>query len=71
MQWKENLPRRLSFDTTYSHDNSYEWLQTILTDWTIIIPGASFSTLFALPNWPATGITRNGVKQWLEEKNRH
>ena len=64
----ERKPRRLSFDTTYSHDNIYDWLQTILTDWTIIIPGSSCSE-FALSNWPATGLTRNGVKQWLEEKN--
>jgi hypothetical protein len=32
-------PKRLSFDTTYSNCNIYDWLQTILTDWTIIIPG--------------------------------
>ncbi len=62
-------PKRLSFDnTTYSHTNIYVWLQKILTDWTIIIPGSSCSE-FALSNWPATGLTRNGVKQWLEEKN--
>ena len=61
-------PKRLSFDTTYSHTNIYDWLQKILTDWTIIIPGSSCSE-FALSNWPATGLTRNGVKQWLEEKN--
>ena len=61
-------PKRLSFDTTYSHGNIYDWLQTILTDWTIIIPGSSCSE-FALSNWPANGFTRNGVKQWLEEKN--
>ena len=64
--WKdavERKPRRLSFDTTsYSLDKIY--------DWTIIIPGASCST-FALSNWPVIGITRNGVKQWLEEKNCH
>ena len=36
----ERKPRRLSFDTTYSHDNIYDWLQTILTDWSIIMPGA-------------------------------
>ena len=36
-------PKRLSFDTTYSHTNIYDWLQTILTDWTIIIPGSSCS----------------------------
>ncbi len=40
----ERKPRRLSFDTTYSHDNFYDWLQTILSDWTIITPGASCST---------------------------
>ncbi len=28
-------PKRLSFVTTYSHTNIYDWLQTILTDWTI------------------------------------
>jgi hypothetical protein len=64
----ERKPRRLSFDTTYSHDNIYDWLQTILTDWTI--PGSSCST-FALSDWPAIGITQNVVKQWLEEKNQH
>jgi hypothetical protein len=43
-------------------------LKTIFTDWTIIIPSNSCSE-FALSNWPATGFTRNGVKQWLEDKN--
>ena len=61
-------PKRLSFDTTYSHGNIYDWLKTILTDWTIIIPSNSCSE-FALSNWPATGLTRNGVKQWLDDKN--
>ena len=67
VEWK---PRRLSFDTTYSHDNIYDCLQTILSDRNIIIPGASCSTI-ALSDWPAIGITRNGVKKWLEEKNHH
>ena len=44
---KERKPRRLSIDTTYSHDNIYDWFQTIFNDWTIKIPGASCST-FAL-----------------------
>ncbi len=66
----ERKPRRLSFATTYSHDNIYDWLQKILTDWTIIIPGASCS-IFALSDWPAIRITQNVVKQWLEEKNHH
>ncbi len=55
----ERKPRRLSFDTTYSHGNIYDWLQTILSDWTIIIPGASCST-FALSDWPASN--RNYAK---------
>ena len=38
-------PKGFSFDTTYSHGNIYDWLQTILTDWTIIIPGDSCSEL--------------------------
>ena len=67
---KERKPRRLSFDTTYSHDNIYDWFQTTFNDWTIKIPGASCST-FALSDWPAIGITRNSVKKWLEEKNHH
>jgi hypothetical protein len=61
-------PKRISFDTTYSHGNIYDWLKTILTDWTIIVPSNS-SSEFALSNWPATGLTRNGVKRWLEDKN--
>ena len=60
-------PKRLSFDATRSHGNIYDWLKTILTDWTIIIPGNSCSEYALLSDWPATGFTRNGVKQWLEE----
>ena len=42
-------PKRLSFD------HIYDWLKTILTDWTIIIPGNSCSEEYALSNnWPAT-----------------
>ena len=67
----ERRPGKLSFNTTYSHDNIYDWLQTILTDWTIILPGGASCSTFALSNWAAIKITRNGVKQWLEEKNRH
>jgi hypothetical protein len=33
---------------------------------TIIIPGNSCSE-YALSNWPATGFTRNGGKQWLDQ----
>ncbi len=60
----ERKPRRLSFDTTYSHDNIYDWLQTIFNDWTIKIPGASCST-FALSDWPATGITLSSAADEL------
>ena len=66
MQWKENQEDFLLIQRTVMHD----WLKTILNDWTIIIPGASCST-FALSDWPAIGIKRHVVKQWLEEKNHH
>jgi hypothetical protein len=59
-------PRRLSFETTYDHQNMLDWLKKILPDWTIIIPNSSCS---ALSDWPTEGIIRNGVKEWLEEKN--
>ena len=68
MRWIESLPKRLSFDTTYSHGNIYDLLKTILIDWTIMIPSNSCSE-FALSNWPATGLIQNGVEQWLEDKN--
>jgi hypothetical protein len=42
------------------------WLKKILPDWTIIIPNSSCS---ALSDRPTEGIIRNGVKEWLEEKN--
>jgi hypothetical protein len=61
-------PKKLSFDTTYSHSNIYGWLKKILTDWTIIIPSNSCSE-FALSNWPVTALTRNGLKHCLEDKN--
>ena len=62
--WIESLKDFLLIRHTVRHCNIYDWLQTILTDLTIIIPGSSCSE-FALSNWPATGFTRNGVKQWL------
>ena len=61
-------PKRLSFDTTFSHNNIYDWLKAILIDWTIVIPETSCSS-FALSSWPAAGMARNVVKEWLEEKN--
>jgi hypothetical protein len=64
----DRKPKRLSFDTTYSRGNIYDWIKSVLTDWTIITPGNSCSE-YALSNWPLTGFTRNGVKQWLEGKN--
>ncbi len=39
-------PKRLSFDTTYSHGYIYDWLlQTILNDWKIIIPAVPVRSL--------------------------
>jgi len=59
-------PSRLYFETTYDHKNMFDWLKIILPDWTIVIPDSSCS---ALSDWPTAGITRNGVKEWLQEKN--
>ena len=45
-------------------------LKTLLTDWTIIIPVKSCSEFaLSVSNGPATGFTRNDVKQWLGKKN--
>jgi len=60
-------PCRLSFETTYDHKNMFDWLKTFLPDWNIVIPDSSCSA-FALSDWP-TGITRNCVKEWLQEMN--
>jgi hypothetical protein len=62
----ERKPTRLSFETTYDHQNMSDWLKKILPDWTIIIPNSSCS---ALSDWPTKGIIRNGVKEWLEKEN--
>ena len=62
----ERKPTRLSFETTYDHQNMLDWLKKILPDWTIIIPNSSCS---ALSDWPTEGIIRNGVKEWLEKEN--
>ncbi len=42
--------RRLTYKTTYSHENLYAWLKTILPSWEIFIPhqkisGSSFPAL--------------------------
>ena len=59
-------PRRLSFETTYDHQNMSDWLKKVLPDWTIVIPNSSCS---ALSDWPTEGITRNSVIEWLEKNN--
>ena len=62
-------PRRLSYESTYSHDNLRLWLKNILPYWEIVIPtfGKDQSSA-ALSNWPSNNI-RDDVKVWLEEKN--
>ena len=66
-------PKRLGFESTYTHDNLYNWLKTILPSWEIIIPkiscSSSIQSCAALSDWPATSIIRDEVKHWLEEKN--
>ena len=62
-------PRRLSYESTYSHDNLRIWLKNILPCWEIVLPtfGKDQSSA-ALSNWPSNNI-RDDVKVWLEEKN--
>jgi hypothetical protein len=36
----DRKPKRLSFNTTYSHKNIKDWLQSILPEWDIITPDA-------------------------------
>ena len=62
-------PRRLSYESTYSHDNLRIWLGNILPFWEIVLPtfGKDQSSA-ALSNWPSNNI-RDDVKVWLEEKN--
>ena len=65
--------RRLTYKTTYSHDNLYAWLKTILPTWEIFIPqqevkGSSALSFPALSDWPSINI-RDTVKHWIEEQN--
>ncbi len=65
--------KRLTYQTTYSHDNLYAWLKEILPSWEIFIPehekssttGQSFP---ALSDWPAINI-RETVYHWIEEQH--
>jgi hypothetical protein len=62
--------RRLTYKTTYSHENLYAWLKTILPSWEIFIPHQKISgpSFPALSDWPSINI-RNIIKDWLEEQN--
>ena len=64
--------RRLTYKTTYSHDNLYAWLKTILPTWEIFIPeqeeGSTRQSFSALSDWPTINI-RDTVKHWIEEQN--
>jgi len=61
---------RLTYKTTYSHENLYAWLKTILPSWEIFIPHQEISgpSFPALSDWPSINI-RNTIKDWLEEQN--
>ena len=62
-------PKRLTYESTYSHDNILDWLKDILPSWEIGIPIWRNEELsLALADWPPNNI-RDGVKQWLEEQN--
>ena len=59
-------PKRLTYESTYSHNNILEWLKDILPSWEICIPIWKNEELSsALADWPPNNI-RDGVKQWLE-----
>ena len=63
--------RRLTYKTTYSHDNLYAWLKAILPTWEIFIPeleeGSTRQSFSALSDWPTINI-RDTVKHWIEEQ---
>jgi hypothetical protein len=61
---------RLTFKTTYTHDNLHAWLKTILPSWEIFIPYQEIGCLSfqALSDWPSIN-TRKSIKDWLEEHN--
>ena len=62
-------PKRLTYESTYSHNNILEWLKDILPCWEICIPIWKNDELSsALADWPPNNI-RDGVKEWLEEQN--
>ena len=66
-------PKRLGFESSYSHDNFKNWLKIILPSWEIIIPeistSSSIQSCVALSDWPSTSKVRDDVKHWLEERN--
>ena len=62
-------PKRLTYESTYSHENILDWLKDILPSWEICIPIWRNEELSsALADWPQNNI-RDGVKEWLEEQN--
>jgi hypothetical protein len=64
--------KRLTYQTTYSHDNLYAWLKGILPTWEIFIPehekGSTRQSFPALSDWPTINI-RDTVTHWVEEHN--
>ena len=62
-------PKRLTFESSYSHENLLVWLKSILPSWEIVIPiWNKEESCSALSDWPSDNI-RDSVKKCLEEQN--
>jgi hypothetical protein len=58
-------PKKLAFQTVYSHLNLLEWLKESLPKWNIMVPQNQSP---ALSEWPSTAESRLEIINWLKEK---
>ena len=61
-------PKKLAFQTVYSHLNLLEWLKESLPEWNIMVPQNQSP---ALSEWPSTAESRWEIINWLKEKKYH
>jgi hypothetical protein len=60
--------KKLSFETVYSHDIIFQWLQLMLPAWEIHIPESGISALSEWPKMKNLGIAlSNGFKYRIME----